>query len=210
MITFPKNKVFIGEKANPGEFRTEVNEKKERKLVWVKDRPITRDGESIESARGRIIREKEDEITGTKGYKCNLCGAIHRTKKQPKKCGCEEKPEKVKIETGGVGQFKMPVKSVWCVCLAGHGFRNPLNYPNTGCKKCKQIEHALTPTQQKERDKRYAELKKQNDEHKKRVEEREKYKLRKEYEIKVQEWQVQAQLIAKEIQKLGEKNVQKK
>ena len=41
------------------------------------------------------------------------------------------------------------------------------------------------------------------------LKERDKYKLRKEYDIKVQEWQVQAQLIAKEIQKLGEKNVQK-
>jgi len=208
MITFPKEKAFKGKELEPPIIRTEVNEKKERSLVLIKDRPITRENESVEDARGRIIREKEYEITGIKGFRCNLCGMIHRTKKQPKSCECESKPPKAEIMVRG-GRM-MSVNSVWCVCPAGHGFRNPLNYPNTGCKKCKQIESALTPTQQKERDKRAAELKKQSDWGKKMLKEREKEKLRKEYEIKVQEWQVQAKLIAAEIQKLGEKNVQKK
>jgi len=206
MITFPKEETLAKVKQEDKPiFRTEVNEKKERKLVWIKDRPTVRDGESIEAARGRIIREKEDEIAGTKGFKCNLCGTIHRTKKQPKSCECESKPPKAEIMVRG-GR-KVSVKNVWCVCPSGHGFWNPMNYPNTGCKKCKQLENALTPKQKETQDKRFAELKKQRDEVNAMLKEREKYKLRKEYEIKVQEWQVQAQLIAKEIQKLGEKNV---
>jgi len=186
MITFPKEETLAKVKQEDKPiFRTEVNEKKKRKLVWIKNRPTVRDGESIESARGRIICEKEDEITGTKGFKCNLCGAIHRTKKQPKKCPCEEKPPSVEISLRG--SHKTSVKNVWCVCLAGHGFRNPLNYPSTGCKKCKQIENALTPKQKEAQDKRNRELKKQRDEVDKMLKEREKYKLRKEYDIKVQE-----------------------
>jgi len=208
LITFPKAEAIKRKESETPIFRIEVNKKKERSLVLIKDRPLTREGESIEAARARIIREKEDEITGTKGFKCNLCGMIHRTKKQPKSCECESKPPKAEIMVRG-GRM-MSVKNAWCVCPAGHGFWNPFKYPDTGCKKCKQIENELTPTQQKERDKRYVESKKQNDEHKKRVEEREKYKLRKEYEIKVQEWQVQAKLVAAELQKLGEKSVQKK
>ena len=209
MITFPKDKIeFKRNELEKPIIRTEVNEKKERSLVIIKDRPLTRDGESVERARGRIIREKEDEITGTKGFRCDLCGTIHRTKKQPKKCGCEEKPPQTEIEVRG-GR-KISVKNVWCVCPAGHGFRNPLNYPNTGCKKCKQIENALTPKQLEAQNKRNAELKKQRDEANKMFEEREKYKLRKEYEIKYREWEVQAKLIAAELQKLGEKHAQKK
>jgi len=207
LITFPKA-VVKGKELEKPIFRTEVNEKKERKLVWIKDRPITRDGESIEAARARIICEKEDEITGTKGIRCNLCGAIHRTKKQPKSCECESKPTKAEIMVRG-GR-KISVKNAWCVCPSGHGFWNALGYPSTGCKKCKQIENALTPKQKEAQDKRNRELKNQRDEVDKMLKEREKHKLGKEYEIKVQEWQVQAQLIAKEIQKLGEKSVQKK
>ena len=208
MITFPKEKVFKGKELEPPIFRTEVNEKNERGLVWIKDRPIVRDGESVEDARGRIIREKEYEITGIKGFKCNLCNAIHRTKKQPKKCECEAKPPKAEIEVRG--GHKITVKNAWCVCPSGHGFWNALGYPSIGCKKCKQIENALTPKQIEAQNKRNREAKKQRDEADAMLKEREKEKLRKEYDIKVQEWQVQAKLIAEEIQKLGEKNVHKK
>ena len=208
MITFPKEKTLKGKELEPSIFRTEVNEKKERSLVLLKNRPTVRDGESVEKAYARTIMEKEFEITGIKGFKCDLCGAIHRTKKQPKKCRCEEKPPKAEIMLRG-GRM-VTVKNAYCVCPSGHSFWNPLKYPDTGCKKCKQIENALTPKQKEAQDKRNAELKKQRDEADALLKEREKYKLRKEYEIKVQEWQVQAKLIAAEIQKLGEKNVQKK
>ena len=208
MITFPKEKAFKGKELEPQIFRTEVNEKKERSLVWIKDRPTIRDGESIEKAYARTIMEKEFEITGIKGFKCDLCGAIHRTKKPPKSCECESKPPKAEIMLRG-GRM-VSVKNAWCVCPSGHGFWNPLKYPDTGCKKCKQIETALTPKQKEAELKRNAELKKQRDEADAMLKEREKYKLKKEYEIKVQEWQVQAKLIAAEIQKLGEKNVQQK
>ena len=194
MITFPKQQTFKGKELEPPIIRTEVNKKNERSLILIKDRPITREGESVEAARARIIRDKEYEITGIKGFKCNLCGAIHRTKKQPKRCECESKPSKAEIMLRG-GR-KVSVKNAWCVCPSGHGFWNELGYPSTGCKKCKQLENALTP--------------KQKDEANAMLKEREKYKLRKEIEIKVQEWEIQAKLIAKEIQKLGEKNVQKK
>jgi len=208
MITYPKQQTFKGKELEPPIIRTEVNEKNERSLVLIKDRPITREGESIEAARARIICEKEYEITGIKGFKCNLCGMIHRTKKQPKSCECGSKPSKAEIMVRG-GR-KISVKNAWCVCPSGHGFWNALGYPSTGCKKCKQLENALTPKQKETQDKRGAELKKQRDEADAMLKGREKEKIRKEYEIKVQEWQVQAQLIAKEIQKLGEKNVQQK
>jgi len=153
LITFPKEEKLKEtqlEKPDLRMFQTEVNKKNERKLVWDKGRPITRENESIEDARARIIREKEDEITGTKGYKCNLCGAIHRTKKQPKKCECESKPPKAEIMLRG-GRM-VPVKNAYCVCPAGHSFWNPLKYPDTGCKKCKQLENALTPKQKETQD----------------------------------------------------------
>jgi len=209
MITFgDKLKKVEVKPLEPTIFRTETNKKKERHLVWIKDRPITRENESVDDARGRVTREKEDEITGTKGFKCVLCGMIHRTKTQPKICECEKTPPKAEIEIRG-GR-KISVKSVWCVCPASHGFWNPLSYPDTGCKKCKQLENALTPSQIKVQDKRNLELKIESDKAKKMLREREKYKLMKEYKLKCQEWEIQAKMIATEIQKLGEKNVQQK
>lgn len=208
MITFgDKLKKVEVKPSEPTIFRTEQKKNKERSLVIIKDRPITQDGESIEDARGRVTREKEDEITGTKGFKCSLCGMIHRTKTQPKICECEKTPPKAEIEMRG-GR-KISVKNKWCVCPAGHGFWNPLNYPNTGCKQCRQLENALTPKQKEVQDKRNLELKTESDKAKKMLEEKEKHKLRKEYELKCLEWEIQAKMVAAEIQKLGEKNVQK-
>lgn len=208
MITFGDKLKKVEEKQiDPILITTELNERKERSLVFNKDRPITRAGESVEDARGRVTREKEDEITGTKGFKCSLCGMIHRTKTQPKKCECEKTPPKAEIAIRGGHRS---VKNKWCVCPAGHGFWNPLNYPSEGCKKCKQLENALTPKQKELQNKRNLELKTESDKAKEMLKERERYKLKKEYELKCLEWAVQAKMIAAEIQKLGEKNVQQK
>ena len=120
------------------------NLKGESNLVILKDRPLTREGESVEGAYTRIIQEREEQLwkdshPGKKLFVtvCNQCHTRHlldfNAEDKPFECTCELGPQNKE-------------KSHYYVCSAGHSHFDIKKMFNKtkDCKICQKVLNTKT------------------------------------------------------------------
>ena len=148
MITFPKNEEPTGKQLESTATISGTNLKGERTLVFIKDRPLTKEGESVEDAYVRVIQAKEEEIwrdnhPGKQLFvtTCNLCKARHLldfdAEKSHFECLCETGPSNKE-------------HPIYYVCNAGHSHYDIKKSFNKTKRDCKICDHMLNAQTKKE------------------------------------------------------------
>lgn len=148
MITFPKNEEPAGKQLESIATVSGTNLKKESSLIFIKDRPLTKEGESVEDAYVRVIQAKEEEIwrdnhPGKELFVtvCNLCKARHLldfdADKKHFECSCEIGPTSKE-------------QSHYYVCNAGHSHYDIKKSFNKTKRDCKICDHMLNAQTKKE------------------------------------------------------------